>query len=125
MHESTDKSENPVNRRGFLSGAAAGVTALAVKPPVALAQQAALKPEAHAGIEVSGNQKPGSDFMVDVIKSLGIEYCAANPGIQLPRPARIVDQLRRQHKTPNCSPACTRNPRSPWRTATPRSKASR
>ncbi len=24
--------------------------------------------------------KPGSDFMVDVIRSLGIEYCAANPG---------------------------------------------
>jgi len=80
MHESKDKSENPVNRRGFLSGAAAGVTALAVKPPVAMAQQAALKPEAHAGIEVSSNQKPGSDFMVDVFKSLGIEYIAANPG---------------------------------------------
>lgn len=25
-------------------------------------------------------QHPGSDFMIDVIKSLGIEYCAANPG---------------------------------------------
>src|SRR5262249_13015557 len=25
-------------------------------------------------------QRPGSDFMVDVIKSLGIEYAAANPG---------------------------------------------
>ncbi len=30
--------------------------------------------------EATGNEKPGSDFMVDVIKSLGIEYCAANPG---------------------------------------------
>ena len=25
------------------------------------------------------NERPGSDFMVDVIKSLGIEYVAANP----------------------------------------------
>jgi acetolactate synthase-1/2/3 large subunit len=31
-------------------------------------------------VEVTGNERPGSDFMVDVIKSLGIEYCAANPG---------------------------------------------
>jgi len=29
---------------------------------------------------VTGNEKPGSDFMVDVLKTLGIEYCAANPG---------------------------------------------
>jgi acetolactate synthase-1/2/3 large subunit len=31
-------------------------------------------------VEVTGNERPGSDFMVDVIKSLDIEYCAANPG---------------------------------------------
>jgi acetolactate synthase-1/2/3 large subunit len=30
--------------------------------------------------EVTGNEKPGSDFMVDVFKTLNIEYCAANPG---------------------------------------------
>ena len=41
---------------------------------------------------------PGSDFMVDVIKSLGFEYVAANPGLQLPRPARIAHQLRRQQE---------------------------
>ena len=75
-----DESKNPVNRRGFLTGAAAGVAGLAATPPVLLAQQIALKPEAHAPAEVTSNQRPGSDFMVDVIKSLDIEYCAANPG---------------------------------------------
>src|SRR6266446_1957691 len=70
------ESKNPVDRRGFLKGAA-GAAATA---PIALAQQAALKPETSTAAEVSSNLRPGSDFMVDVIKSLGIEYCAANPG---------------------------------------------
>jgi thiamine pyrophosphate-dependent acetolactate synthase large subunit-like protein len=30
--------------------------------------------------DVYTTDRPGSDFMLDVIKSLGIEYCAANPG---------------------------------------------
>src|SRR5581483_11501924 len=73
-------SKSSVGRRGFLKGAAAGLLA---QPPIALAQQAATtaaaKPEAsHA--DVSSNERPGSDFMLDVIKTLGIEYCAANPG---------------------------------------------
>ncbi len=75
--------KNPVDRRGFLRGAAAvaGAAGLVVKPPVALGQQLALKPEpTGTGAEVTSNQRPGADFMVDVIKSLGIEYCAANPG---------------------------------------------
>ena len=29
-------------------------------------------------MQVNSNQKYGSDFMVDVLKSLGVEYCAAN-----------------------------------------------
>ena len=75
--------KNPVDRRGFLRGAAvaAGAARLVGKPPIAMAQQVALKPEtSSATAEVSSNQRPGADFMVDVIKSLGIEYCAANPG---------------------------------------------
>jgi thiamine pyrophosphate-dependent acetolactate synthase large subunit-like protein len=40
--------------------------------------------EAEAGdpssVEVLTTDRPGSDFMVDVIKSLGIEYVCANPG---------------------------------------------
>src|SRR5713226_2020044 len=75
--------KSSVDRRGFLRGAAvaAGAAGLVGKPPIAMAQQAAQKPDAATGaVEVSANEKPGSDFMVDVIKSLGIEYCAANPG---------------------------------------------
>jgi hypothetical protein len=77
MDKSKGKSMNPFNRRGFLTGAATGVAGLATKPPVAMAQQAALKPEAHAAAEVTSNQRSGFDFMVDVFKSLGIEYIAA------------------------------------------------
>jgi len=70
-----------VDRRGFLRGAAAAAVGLTGRPPVAMAQQAALKPEnTSASVETSSNMRPGADFMVDVIKSLGIEYCAANPG---------------------------------------------
>jgi len=74
-----EKSNNPVDRRGFLKGAA-GAAGLAATAPIALAQQAALKPETGTVVEVTNNARPGSDFMTDVFKSLGIEYCAANPG---------------------------------------------
>src|SRR4051812_10856943 len=73
-------ARNPVDRRGFLKGAAAGAAGLASTAPIALAQQAALKPETAAAIHVTSNVRPGSDFMVDVFKTLGIEYIAANPG---------------------------------------------
>jgi thiamine pyrophosphate-dependent acetolactate synthase large subunit-like protein len=72
------------DRRGFLKGAAA----LAGTAPIALAQQTQLAQNraASAPAEVSGgavevltNERPGADFMLDVIKSLGIEYAAANP----------------------------------------------
>src|SRR5579864_932195 len=74
--------KSSVDRRGFLRGAAAaaGAAGLVGKPPIALSQQVAQKPDAATAVEVSSNEKPGSDFMVDVIKSLDIEYCAANPG---------------------------------------------
>jgi len=73
------------DRRGFLKGAAA----LAGTAPIAFAQQAQLAqnraPSAPAETgggtrtEVLTNERPGADFMLEVIKSLGIEYCAANP----------------------------------------------
>src|SRR5712691_2911012 len=83
-----------VGRRGFLKSAAAGAAALAAKPPAAIAQQAdarravrapsdaalAAETAPPAPVEVLTNERPGSDFMVEVIKSLGIEYCCANPG---------------------------------------------
>jgi thiamine pyrophosphate-dependent acetolactate synthase large subunit-like protein len=73
-------SKGPVGRRGFLKRAAASGAGLAATAPIALAQQAALKPEAAGAIEAAPNIRPGSDFMVDVFKTLGIEYIAANPG---------------------------------------------
>lgn len=74
---------NKSDRRGFLKGAAA----LAGTAPIAMAQQQVAQNRAvSAPAEVSGgavevltNERPGADFMMDVIKSLGIEYAAANP----------------------------------------------
>src|SRR5580693_8397694 len=92
-------------RRGFLKGAAAGAAALVAKPPLADAQQAqaqqaqapaqqaqrggtALPSAAQAAretappphVDVYTTDRPGSDFMAEVIKTLGFEYVAANPG---------------------------------------------
>jgi acetolactate synthase-1/2/3 large subunit len=85
-----------LNRRGFLKGAAAGTAALVTPVPKAKAQEtqaartATPLPSAKAiaaetepvstDVEVLTTDHPGSDFMVDVVKSLGIEYIAANPG---------------------------------------------
>jgi acetolactate synthase I/II/III large subunit len=86
-----------VGRRGFLKGAAAGAAALVAKPELSKAQETAQAPRNAAGApgqtllaRENGNARPrpraeviehpGSDFMVDVLKSLNIEYLAANPG---------------------------------------------
>ncbi len=81
-----------VGRRGFLKTAAAGA-AVAATVPVTKAQQAqptrvaAAPPseaqraaETGARVEVQTIERPGSDYMADVIKSLDIEYLIANPG---------------------------------------------
>src|SRR5437764_641427 len=83
------------SRRNFLKNAAAGAAAMAAVPSVPVqAQQGAAAPrvtapsaaarEAESGavtsVEVLTTEKPGSDFMVDVLKSLGIEYLCSNPG---------------------------------------------
>ena len=80
-----------VNRRDFLK--TAGAAALATAPKVAEAERTPasrlvsappMSPEAEVGtpsaLEVLTTDRTGSDFMVDVIKSLGIEYICANPG---------------------------------------------
>ncbi len=81
-----------VDRRDFLKSAAAGAAALATAPGAVAAQQAevrrsippSMSPEAQTGaplsVEVLTADRTGSDFMVDVIKSLGFEYVCANPG---------------------------------------------
>jgi acetolactate synthase-1/2/3 large subunit len=88
------------SRRGFLKGAAAGTAALIAKPSVTMGQQqtqtaqrrnggatpnattlardtASAPPD---GEDLRVIENPGSDFMVDVLKTLKLEYCASNPG---------------------------------------------
>src|SRR6476646_7799623 len=82
------KSEKAlVDRRKFLKGAAVGGVATLVASGAAGAQPflAAATPPVDAATEASNvevltTDRPGSDFMVDVIKSLGFEYLASNPG---------------------------------------------
>jgi acetolactate synthase I/II/III large subunit len=83
------KSEKAlVDRRKFLKGAAVGSMATLVASTGAAGAQtfiAAATPAADAATEASNvevltTDRPGSDFMVDVIKSLGFEYLASNPG---------------------------------------------
>ena len=72
------------DRRSFLKGAAASAAA------VLSTQLAANAPAEGAQSNSDGNEqapsrdkiinRPGSDFMVDVIKATGIEYIASNPG---------------------------------------------
>ena len=85
-----------VDRRDFLKGAAVTGAAALVPDAVAAAAQApaaapaAQGPRASAAgaareadpvVEVSETtDRPGGDFMVDVLKSLNIEYVASNPG---------------------------------------------
>ena len=76
------KKKGSVGRRGFLKGAAGGVAALMAKPEPASAATP-LQEGAAAGAgraEAAGAVRYGADFMMDVIKSLGIEYCASTPG---------------------------------------------
>src|SRR5688572_11452922 len=86
-----------LGRRGFLKGAAAGAAALVTPVPMVSAQETAQAqrgtapiPTARAiaaetqpisaEVDVMTTDHPGSDFMMDVLKSLGFEYIAANPG---------------------------------------------
>jgi thiamine pyrophosphate-dependent acetolactate synthase large subunit-like protein len=91
-------SKSSVGRRGFLKGAAAGAVTGAASivgaPSVATAQQVAtgqaVRPPnateratenlAGASAEIQIIEKPGSDYMVDVLKSLPVEYIFASPG---------------------------------------------
>ena len=82
-----------IARRDFLRNAAAGAAALAAAPTTPTKQPMpergaspppAMSPAAEVGTpsraEVLTADRTGSDFMVDVIKSLGIEYVCSNPG---------------------------------------------
>ena len=80
-----------LGRRNFLKGAAGGVATLVASktadalpaPPakgVPPMMSRADEVEETSEAEVLTTDRPGSDFMVDVLKSLGLEYVAANPG---------------------------------------------
>jgi acetolactate synthase-1/2/3 large subunit len=81
------------NRRDFLKTAAVGTAALVAAPGAAKTaapephRNAAAPPllkavaaDAPSSAEVLTVDRPGSDFMVDVLKSLDFEYLCANPG---------------------------------------------
>jgi len=84
--------KDSVNRRDFLKAAATGTAAAAIAatpaaaaaapPPRITAPPPLLKlaDAAPATAEVLTVDRPGSDFMVDVLKSLDFEYLCANPG---------------------------------------------
>jgi acetolactate synthase I/II/III large subunit len=90
------KQKVPVGRRRFLQGAAVSAAALVAKAaPAAAEPQESTRPRtaAPSNAQLAADteppppraaariiEHPASDFMVDVIKSLGFEYVAANPG---------------------------------------------
>src|SRR5437016_9488795 len=69
-------SDEGLDRRTFLKSAAAIRTSTAAASAVA-AETTQKSSTALPGEKIIG--RPGSDFMVDVIKATGIEYIAANP----------------------------------------------
>ncbi len=110
-------------RRNFLKGAAAGSAALVAKPKLAPAQDRAQQPaqQAQRGpaplpsaaqaaretappaphVDVYTTDRPGSDFMAEVIKSLGFEYCTLNPGSSF---RGLHESLINLGPTPNQNP---------------------
>jgi len=92
---SEEASKDGVDRRNFLKGATLGAASALVvaKPEEAKAQQSG--PSVTRPTEADGEadyappredpnapviERPASDYMVDVLKSLDLEYCAINPG---------------------------------------------
>jgi acetolactate synthase I/II/III large subunit len=82
-----------VNRRDFLKSSTTGaaIIATAAVTPAKLPAPLPITPAAMPispetelsslpAVEILTTERTGSDFMVDVIKSLGIEYVCANPG---------------------------------------------
>jgi acetolactate synthase-1/2/3 large subunit len=67
---------NPVDRRDFLKIAAGSAAALSA--PVRAGGQQVVASQS-ASEEVLTTDRPGSDFMVDVFKTLDIEYITCNP----------------------------------------------
>jgi acetolactate synthase-1/2/3 large subunit len=87
-------AKGSVDRRDFLKGAAVTGAAALVPGSVAAESPQATPPAQSPGgaplagreadpavdVEVLTTDRPGGDFMVDVLKSLNIDYVASNPG---------------------------------------------
>ena len=93
MNKSTRGTASPGRRRFLKSAAVTGAALVGGATAEAAAAERACcvgRPRARrrpfareadpAGVEVLTTDRPGGDFMVDVIKSLGFEYVSANPG---------------------------------------------
>jgi acetolactate synthase-1/2/3 large subunit len=83
--ENDSTANSPVDRRDFLKIAATGAAALVTNAPQANAQEETPKtsgggPAPSADVDILTTDRTGSDFMVDVMKSLGFEYIFSNPG---------------------------------------------
>ena len=85
-----DNTEQDANRRNFLKGtaAAAGAALAAVSATTRLAQAAETAADKPAAAKPAAEKKlpsetfitnPGSDFMADVLKTVGLQYVAINP----------------------------------------------
>ena len=80
-----DQHNNSVDRRSFLKAAATGGAAFvgsqALGADPSQRPEAAGSPQADAPavIEIVNDERPGSDFMMDVLKPLGFEYVTINP----------------------------------------------
>ena len=79
--------KSPVARRDFLRFAATGAAALVTSAQAAQVQKgepvasgAAPAPQEPERAEVLTTDRPGSNFLVDGVKSLGFEYVCCNPG---------------------------------------------
>ena len=78
--------KSPFDRRDFLKVATGGVGALMASSARAQAQVAeSLAAKSAVDASATGPAslppvRPGSDFMIDVIKQLGFEYVTVNPG---------------------------------------------
>ena len=80
----TRNERERLNRRRFLkkaaAGAAAGTAALVGSSAAAAPQQPPASDATTRPPDVYTTDRPGADFMVDVLKSLRLEFIAANPG---------------------------------------------
>ncbi len=89
------QKRTPIDRRNFLKSAAVTSVAAMVGGEASAMPTAKVAPTAGNGThlmsraaeigdpsdaEILSTDRPGSDFMLDVLKSLGMEYVAANPG---------------------------------------------